>query len=67
MKYDCPAPSKFGKDAPLWKTATNCFLAIVKQCSGHIKSFGSQIPAERLEGIWKQVLDVFRGSILADW
>jgi protein MON2 len=22
LKYDCPPPPKFGKDAPLWKTAT---------------------------------------------
>jgi len=67
MKYDCPAPSRFGKDVPLWKTATNCFLPVVKQCSSHIKTFGSQIPPERLEGIWKQMLDVFQRCILADW
>jgi hypothetical protein len=25
------------------------------------------IPDERVEGIWRQVMDVFRGGILADW
>ena len=25
------------------------------------------IPVDRIEGIWRQVLDVLRGSILADW
>lgn len=27
----------------------------------------SGIPDERVEGIWRQVLDVFRGGLLADW
>lgn len=40
LKYDCPAPSQFGKDAPLWKTATTNFLQIVKTCSSRIKAFG---------------------------
>ena len=26
-----------------------------------------EIPDERMEGIWRQMLDVFRGGILADW
>lgn len=25
------------------------------------------LPGERVEGIWRQVLDVFRGGLLADW
>lgn len=25
------------------------------------------IPPERVEGIWYQILEVFRGGILADW
>ncbi|KAF8151507.1 hypothetical protein B0H34DRAFT_664561 [Crassisporium funariophilum] len=66
LKYDCPAPSKFGKDPPLWKTATNCFLRIVKECTHQVKSLGSELSDERIEGIWRQVLDVFRGGILAD-
>ena len=37
MKYDCPHPSKFGNDPPLWKTATKCFLRIVKDCVVQMK------------------------------
>ncbi|GLB42717.1 putative C-terminal region of Mon2 protein [Lyophyllum shimeji] len=64
LKYDCPAPSKFGKDLPLWKTATTSFLRIVKECAARINR--EEIPSERIEGLWHQVLDVFRGGILAD-
>ena len=41
LKYDCPAPSKFGKDPPLWKTATSCFLSIVRESTHRLSSFGS--------------------------
>ncbi|KDR71626.1 hypothetical protein GALMADRAFT_254004 [Galerina marginata CBS 339.88] len=66
LKYDCPAPSKYGKDLPLWKTATTCFLRIVKECTHQLKTMDNQVPDERVEGIWRQILDVFRGGILAD-
>ncbi|KIL71464.1 hypothetical protein M378DRAFT_65148 [Amanita muscaria Koide BX008] len=66
MKYDCPPPSKHGNDLPLWKTATNCFLQIVKECAIQMKQFDEDISDERIEGIWRQILDVFRGGILAD-
>ncbi|RDB21958.1 Protein MON2 [Hypsizygus marmoreus] len=66
LKYDCPAPSKFGKDPPLWKTATTSFLRIVKECATEIHRPEQEVPSERIEGIWHQVLDVFRGGILAD-
>ncbi|KAJ3975915.1 hypothetical protein EV361DRAFT_886314 [Lentinula raphanica] len=66
LKYDCPAPSKHGKDPPLWKTATTCFLRIVKECSPQIVMFDEELSSERLEGIWRQIIDVFRGGILAD-
>lgn len=29
--------------------------------------FIADIPDERIEGIWRQVIDFFRGGILADW
>jgi hypothetical protein len=75
----------FGKDLPLWKTATISFLQIVKECGPRINAFGKgmvmivvrrptlppisylDIPDERVEGICRQVIDVFRGGILADW
>ncbi|TCD65014.1 hypothetical protein EIP91_003335 [Steccherinum ochraceum] len=66
LKYDCPAPSKFGQDQPLWKTATTSFLRIVKECGVQIPSLGSAIPDERVAAIWRQIIDTFRGSILAD-
>lgn len=66
LKYDCPAPSKFGQDPPLWKTATECFLNIVKECAGRIQSFGDVISDDRVEGIWYQILDIYRGALLAD-
>ncbi|ESK90972.1 hypothetical protein Moror_16370 [Moniliophthora roreri MCA 2997] len=66
LKYDCPAPSKHGKDQPLWKTATTCFLKIVEECSPQIKALGQDIPDECVTSIWRQILDVYRGGILAD-
>ncbi|KAF9484605.1 hypothetical protein BDN70DRAFT_825412 [Pholiota conissans] len=66
LKYDCPAPSKYGKDLPLWKTATTSFLRIVKECTHEMKSLDEKIQDDRIEGIWRQILDVFRGGILAD-
>ena len=41
LKYDCPPPSKFGKDPPLWKTATTSFLRIVREIATQVQSFGS--------------------------
>ena len=43
FKYDCPLPSKFGKDAPLWKTATMCFLKVVKAVGPQINTLGSSM------------------------
>ena len=31
LKYERPLSSKFGKGLPLWKTATTCFMKIVKE------------------------------------
>ncbi|CAK5277941.1 unnamed protein product [Mycena citricolor] len=66
LKYDCPPASKFGKDLPLWKTATSNFLRIVKECVDPIETLGPAISDEHLEAIWRQMLDVFKGGILAD-
>ncbi|KAH7925996.1 hypothetical protein BV22DRAFT_1111998 [Leucogyrophana mollusca] len=66
LKYECPAPSKFGKDLPLWKTATTSFLRIVTECTQRTSSFSEDIPDARVEGIWRQMIEVFRGGLLAD-
>ncbi|KAG9008257.1 hypothetical protein FRB94_013617 [Tulasnella sp. JGI-2019a] len=66
LKYDSPAPSKFGSDQPLWKTATTSFLAISKTSAEMIDSIGDAIPDESLVGFWRQMLDVYKGALLAD-
>ncbi|KAG9017683.1 hypothetical protein FRB90_000273 [Tulasnella sp. 427] len=67
LKYDAPAPSKFGSDPPLWKTATTNFLDIAKEAAKMIEVFRTEITSARLEGIWRQLLDVYKGGLLADW
>lgn len=66
LKYECPPPSKFGKDPPLWKTATTCFLKIVKEVGPRVSDLGSKLSPVRVESIWRQVIDVYRGGILSD-
>ena len=41
LKYECPPPSNFGNDIPLWKTATSSFLRIVKESTRQLKLFGN--------------------------
>ena len=43
LKYECPPPSKFGKDPPLWKTATTCFLKIVKEIGPQVDVLDSSM------------------------
>jgi len=43
LKYECPPSSKFGKDLPLWKTATSCFLNVVKEIGPQINVLGSSM------------------------
>ena len=43
LKYECPPPSKFGKDPPLWKTATTCFLKVIKEIGPQISILGSSM------------------------
>jgi hypothetical protein len=50
FKYDCPLPSKFGKDAPLWKTATMCFLKVVKAIGPQINTLGSRMGSLMVHG-----------------
>lgn len=42
LKYECPAPSKFGKDVPLWKTATTSFLRMVTDSVRRMVAFGDR-------------------------
>ncbi|KAI9452204.1 hypothetical protein F5148DRAFT_1237059 [Russula earlei] len=66
LKYECPPPSNFGKDPPLWKTATTCCLKIIKQIGQQIDVLGPKLSPVRVESTWRQVIDVYRGGILAD-
>ncbi|KAG9312399.1 guanine nucleotide exchange factor in Golgi transport N-terminal-domain-containing protein [Chiua virens] len=66
LKYECPAPSKFGNDVPLWKTATTCFLRMVTECVTGLSRLGEVISDTRVEAIWRQIIEGFRGGILAD-
>ncbi|KAG1830966.1 hypothetical protein DFJ58DRAFT_918292 [Suillus subalutaceus] len=65
LKYEYPAPLKFGRDA-LWKTATTSFLRIVTDSVKRMAAFGDRISDTRVEGIWRQIIEVLRGGILAD-
>ncbi|CAE6416233.1 unnamed protein product [Rhizoctonia solani] len=67
LKYDCPAPSKFGNDLPLWKTATTCVLQVIKDSTLELPKLVSGVSESRVEAIWRQIIDVFRGGLLADW
>ncbi|KAG8741300.1 hypothetical protein FRC12_015712 [Ceratobasidium sp. 428] len=66
LKYDCPAPSKFGNDPPLWKTATTCVLQVIKDSTLELAKFDETVTDNRVETIWRQIVDVFRGGLLAD-
>ncbi|EUC64796.1 MON2 peripheral membrane protein, putative, partial [Rhizoctonia solani AG-3 Rhs1AP] len=66
LKYDCPAPSKFGNDPPLWKTATTCVLQVIKDSTLELPKLDAAVSNPRIEAIWRQIVDVFRGGLLAD-
>ncbi|CUA76100.1 Protein MON2 homolog [Rhizoctonia solani] len=65
LKYDCPAPSKFGNDPPLWKTATTCVLRVIRDSTLELPKLDA-VSNSRIEAIWRQIIDVFRGGLLAD-
>ena len=43
LKYDGPSLSKFGKDAPLWKTTMTCSLKVIKEIGPQIDTLGSSM------------------------
>ncbi|KAI5479516.1 endosomal peripheral membrane protein [Pseudohyphozyma bogoriensis] len=66
LKHDCPAPSKFGSDQLLWKTATVNFLKAVRDTVVALQTLGPNLPTATFEGIWRHIVDGFRGALLAD-
>ncbi|KIM30394.1 hypothetical protein M408DRAFT_21910 [Serendipita vermifera MAFF 305830] len=65
VKYNCPAPSKFGSDVPLWKTATTNFLSVAKECAPRVADF-SECSDQQVSATWRRLLEVFEGALLAD-
>jgi hypothetical protein len=61
LKYDCPAPSKFGDDKPLWQTAlVNCVL-VIESVMHHLP-----LVAAKEEAIWSIIMDILTGTLLAE-
>ena len=52
VKYECPPPSKFGKDPPLWKTATTCFLKVIKEIGPKISTLCSSMIFQGMESTY---------------
>jgi hypothetical protein len=56
LKYECPLPSKFGKDLPLWKTATTCFLKIVKEVGPQVGALDSSMASSSSERAFRVLI-----------
>lgn len=65
LKYDCPAPSKYGSDPPLWRTAMTTFVTVLDQVMPALDK-KTDIPKERFEAIWEQIMGAYAGVLLAD-
>ncbi|GAA5902486.1 Mon2p [Sporobolomyces salmoneus] len=66
LKHDCPSPAKFGSAEPLWKTATVAFLKGVRDVVATLREIGIDLPLERFVGIWRAIVEGFRGALLAE-
>ncbi|GAA5936680.1 hypothetical protein JCM1841_000223 [Sporobolomyces salmonicolor] len=66
LKHDCPAPGKFGSAEPLWKTATVNFLKVVRDVVPALRTFGSELPLASFVAIWRQIVEGYRGALLAE-
>lgn len=40
---------------------------MIKDCTKELQEIEHKVHGDRVEGIWRQILDVFKGGILADW
>ncbi|KAI9620594.1 hypothetical protein KEM48_008131 [Puccinia striiformis f. sp. tritici PST-130] len=66
LKYGCPAPAKYGKAPPLWKTASISFLTIIKSCLPSLTNLGKSVAQDAFEAFWKQVVINFSCVLSAD-
>ena len=64
LKHECPQAGKYSKAEPLWRTATVSFLKAVRDVVPVLVG-GGLGPAEA-EPVWAQVVEGFRGALLAD-
>ncbi|TPX54493.1 hypothetical protein PhCBS80983_g05899 [Powellomyces hirtus] len=62
-KYQCPAPGT--KDTtPLWRSAANTFMTIVRIGLGALRGFVADLPQDVLSAIYMKVLDTLEGILL---
>ncbi|KAL7417221.1 hypothetical protein BDY24DRAFT_377122 [Mrakia frigida] len=66
LKYECPPSFRYGDEPPLWKTATNHFLRIIKPICSVLSAHDSKLSPESYQAIWSQLLDLYSGALLAD-
>ncbi|KAK8850458.1 hypothetical protein IAR55_004376 [Kwoniella newhampshirensis] len=64
LKYDCPAPNRFGDDPPLWRTAMITLASILDMVIATLDM--ENVVVERFEGIWAQIMEILSGLLLAD-
>lgn len=64
LKYDCPPASRYGDDPPLWRTAMSTFVRVLDRVMPRLAAL--DLPAERYDAIWAQVMDVYSGVLLAE-
>lgn len=61
LKYDCPPPSKFGDDRPLWQTALVNGVLVIENVIHHLP-----LVEAREEAIWSVIMDILTGTLLAE-
>ncbi|MBW0484031.1 hypothetical protein O181_023746 [Austropuccinia psidii MF-1] len=66
LKYSCPVSSKHAHAEPLWKTASESFLIIVKRCLASLRKLNNIVLHASFEGFWSQLIDIFAGVLLAN-
>jgi len=58
LKYECPLPSRFGDDPPLWKTATLHFLQLARSIVASLKLLADRESSRLIE------MDVFADQLI---
>lgn len=60
QKFNCPPASKFGSDAPLWRSTTLQFLRVGPTIARRLSA------AQKMGEGWKKLLDCYCSALLAD-